>query len=220
MWKLIKKILIFLVITLIILLSILTISGYSIYKNAVKEISLEDKIESLEKDENYTYYNELPENYINAVVAIEDHRFKTHNGLDFIALGRAMLRNIQEFNFVEGGSTITQQVAKNLYFTQDKKITRKVAELFVAFNLEKNYNKEKILELYVNTNYFGSGYYGIKEAAQGYFDKNPNELNLEECALLAGIPNAPSVYSLNANPDLAHERAEQVMNAMREHGYI
>lgn len=220
MWKLIKKILLIIFIALIILISILTISGYSMYKTAIDEISLPDKITSLEKDENYTYYNELPKNYINAVIAIEDHRFKTHSGIDIISLGRAMLRNIQEFDFVEGGSTITQQVAKNLYFTQDKEITRKIAELFVAFDLEKNYNKEKILELYVNTNYFGSGYYGVKEAAQGYFDKNPNELNLEESALLAGIPNAPSIYSLDANPDLAHERAEQVMRAMEEHGYL
>lgn len=220
MWKLIKIILPILFMILIILISILTINGYSMYKNAINEISLTDKIASLEKDENYTYYNELPENYINAVIAIEDHRFKTHSGIDIIALGRAMLRNIQNFDFVEGGSTITQQVAKNLYFTQDKEITRKIAELFVALNLEKNYSKEKILELYVNTNYFGSGYYGIKEASQGYFNKTPNELTLEECALLAGIPNAPSIYSLNANPDLAHERAEQVMDAMKEHGYL
>ena len=220
MWKLIRKILLIIFIALFILISILTISGYSMYKSAINEMALTDKIASLEKDKNYTYYSELSENYVNAVIAIEDHRFKTHSGIDIIALGRAMLRNIQEFDFVEGGSTITQQVAKNLYFTQDKEITRKIAELFVAFDLEKNYNKEKILELYVNTNYFGSGYYGIKEAAQGYFNKTPNELNLEECALLAGIPNAPSVYSLNANPDLAHERAEQVMRAMEEHGYI
>ena len=131
-----------------------------------------------------------------------------------------MIRNIIEFDFSEGGSTITQQVAKNLCFSQDKKITRKIAELFVVHDLEKDYTKEKILELYVNTNYFGSGYYGIKEAANGYFNKSLDELDLNECALLAGIPNAPSVYSLDANPDLAAQRAAQVINAMKEYGYI
>ena len=218
--KLLKRILFIIFIILIILVSILTISGYSMYKSAINEISLEDKIADLEKDKNYTYYEDLPKDYINAVIAIEDHRFNEHHGIDYISLGRAIIRNISEFSFVEGGSTITQQVAKNLYFSQEKKITRKVAELFVAFDLEKNYDKDKILELYVNTNYFGSGYYGVKEAAKGYFDKNLDELDFNECTLLAGIPNAPSIYSLDSNPDLAEQRAAQVVSAMEEYGYI
>ena len=172
MFKLLKKVLYFIIIVAIILILILTISGYSMYKSAIKEISLDDKITKLEENLNYAYYEELPENYVNAVIAIEDHRFKSHTGVDFISLGRAIVRNIQELDFVEGGSTITQQVAKNLYFTQDKELTRKIAELFVVNDLEKNYGKEKILELYVNTNYFGSGYYGVKEAAKGYFNKS------------------------------------------------
>lgn len=218
--KLFKKLLFLICIILIILVSILTISGFSMYKSAIKEISLADKIASLESDENYTYYDDLPKDYVNAVIAIEDHRFISHNGIDFISLGRAIVRNITAFDLVEGGSTITQQVAKNLYFSQEKKFTRKIAELFVVHDLEKNYDKNKILELYINTNYFGSGYYGVKEAANGYFDKNVDELTFEECTLLAGIPNAPSVYSLDANPDLAKQRAKQVENAMKEYGYI
>ena len=218
--KLLKKLLFLIIIILIILISIFTISGYSMYKSAIDKISLKDKILSLENDSNYTYYKDLPTDYINAVIAIEDHRFKDHHGIDYISLGRAIIRNISELDFVEGGSTITQQVAKNLYFSQEKKITRKVAELFVAFDLEKNYDKEKILELYVNTNYFGSGYYGVKEAAKGYFNKSLDELNFNECTLLAGIPNAPSIYSLDSNPDLAEERAAQVVRAMEEYGYI
>lgn len=218
--KLLKRLLFLIIIILIILISIFTISGYSMYKSAIDEISLKDKISSLENDSNYTYYKDLPTDYTNAVIAIEDHRFKDHHGIDYISLGRAIIRNISELDFVEGGSTITQQVAKNLYFSQEKKITRKVAELFVAFDLEKKYDKEKILELYVNTNYFGSGYYGVKEAAKGYFNKSLDELNFNECTLLAGIPNAPSIYSLDANPDLAEERAAQVVRAMEEYGYI
>ena len=218
--KILKKLLLLILIIIIIVLLILIISGYSMYKTAINEVPLEDKIASLEEDENYAYFDELPKDYVNAVVAIEDHRFYDHNGVDIISIGRAIIRNITNLEYVEGGSTITQQVAKNLYFTQEKKMTRKIAEVFVAFNLEKNYNKDKILELYVNTNYFGSGYYGVKEAARGYFDKSLDELTLEECALLAGIPNAPSVYSLDVNPDLADERAQYVLNAMEEYGYI
>lgn len=216
--KIIKKILLLILIVIIIVLSILMISGYSMYKEAITEISLEDKISSYEKNENYAYFEELPKDYINAVVAIEDHRFYDHNGIDIFSIGRAIVRNISNLKYVEGGSTITQQVAKNLYFTQEKKLTRKIAEVFVAFDLEKNYDKDKILELYVNSNYFGSGYYGVKEAAKGYFNKSLDELTLEECALLAGIPNAPSVYSLDENPDLAYERAQQVLNAMEKYG--
>lgn len=216
--KIIKKILLLILIVIIIVLSILMISGYSMYKEAITEIPLEDKISSYEKNENYAYFEELPKDYINAVVAIEDHRFYDHNGIDIFSIGRAIVRNISNLEYVEGGSTITQQVAKNLYFTQEKKLTRKIAEVFVAFDLEKNYDKDKILELYVNSNYFGSGYYGVKEAAKGYFNKSLDELTLEECALLAGIPNAPSVYSLDENPDLAYERAQQVLNAMEKYG--
>lgn len=216
--KIIKKILLLILIVIIIVLSILMISGYSMYKKAITEIPLEDKISSYETNKNYAYFKELPKDYVNAVVAIEDHRFYDHNGIDIISIGRAIVRNISNLEYVEGGSTITQQVAKNLYFTQEKKLTRKIAEVFVAFDLEKNYDKDKILELYVNSNYFGSGYYGVKEAAKGYFDKSLDELTLEECALLAGIPNAPSVYSLDENPDLAYERAQQVLNAMETYG--
>ena len=218
--KFIKKILFAIIIIIIIFLSVITLKGYSMYKTAIDKISLEDKIASLEKDKDYAYYKELPTDYVNAVIAIEDHRFKEHHGIDYISLGRAIVRNINEFSFVEGGSTITQQVAKNLYFSQEKTTIRKIAELFVVHDLEKNYEKEKILELYVNTNYFGSGYYGVKEAAKGYFDKSLNEIDFNECLLLAGIPNAPSVYSLDANPELAMQRATQVLNAMKEHGYV
>ena len=176
--KIIKKILLLILIVIIIVLSILMISGYSMYKKAITEIPLEDKISSYETNKNYAYFKELPKDYVNAVVAIEDHRFYDHNGIDIISIGRAIVRNISNLEYVEGGSTITQQVAKNLYFTQEKKLTRKIAEVFVAFDLEKNYDKDKILELYVNSNYFGSGYYGVKEAAKGYFDKSLDELTL------------------------------------------
>ena len=121
---------------------------------------------------------------------------------------------------IEGGSTITQQLAKNLYFTQEKKFTRKVAEVFVARDIEKLCDKETIFELYVNSIYFGSGYYSVYEAAEGYYGKKPCDLNDYEATMLAGIPNAPSVYSPDVNPTLAEERRQQVLECMVENGYI
>ena len=111
--------------------------------------------------------------YINAVISVEDHRFYKHPGIDIISIGRAVINDIKAMSFVEGGSTITQQLAKNIYFTQEKKIERKIAEVFMAFDIEKKYDKNEILELYVNTSYFGDGYYTVKEASRGYFAKEP-----------------------------------------------
>ncbi|MFR0903577.1 MAG: transglycosylase domain-containing protein, partial [Anaerovoracaceae bacterium] len=120
----------------------------------------------------------------------------------------------------QGGSTITQQLARNMYFEQNKKLTRKVAEVLVAFEIEKEYDKDEILELYVNTIYFGSGYYNIYDASLGYFGKTPSQLSDYEATMLAGIPNAPSVYDLNVNPDLAEQRRQQVVDCMVDEGYI
>lgn len=124
-------------------------------------------------------------------------------------------------DFAKVGSTITQQVAKNIYFIEeDDVVSRKIAEIFVGYNLEKNYSKDEIFEIYMNTIYFGDGYYGIKAAANGYLDKEPIEMNLYECTMLAGIPNAPSVYSPSVNPDLTKSRQQKVIDSMVEYGYI
>ena len=116
----------------------------------------------------------------------------------------------------EGGSTITQQLMKNEYFTQEKKLERKFAEIFAAWDIEKQYSKEDIFELYVNTIYFGSGYYGIYDAAEGYFGKEPSELSEYEAVMLAGLPNAPSAYSPDTSPELAKQRMRQVLDRMVE----
>lgn len=123
-------------------------------------------------------------------------------------------------SFVEGGSTITQQLAKNMYFTQEKKITRKIAEVFMSYEIEKNYSKDEILELYVNTIYYGNNYYNIKSASLGYFDKLPKDLNSSECTMLAGIPNAPSLYNPKASPKLAKQRQKQVIQKMIKYGNL
>ena len=107
-----------------------------------------------------------------------------------------------------------------MYFTQEKKINRKIAEVFMAFDIEEKYDKDEILELYLNKSYFGDGYYTVKEAAEGYFDKEPEDMTDSECIMLAGIPNAPSLYSPSENPDLAKERQRQVADSMIKNGYL
>lgn len=167
--KIIKRIII--IITLIALTAgaILIKNGYDMYKNAIDEIPLTEKVESIRKKENYTKIEEVPQIYIDAVISVEDHRFYKHGGIDIIAIARAAINDIKAMSFVEGGSTIPQQLSKNIYFTQEKEITRKIAEVFMAFELEKNYEKDEILELYLNTSYYGDGYYTIKEACKRIF---------------------------------------------------
>lgn len=180
--------------------------GYFMFQTALKECSLADKVQSIRARENYTTLDELPRMYIDAVVAVEDHRYYDHGPIDIISIGRALWVNLTSFSLAEGGSSITQQLAKNIYFTQEKRLERKIAETFMAFALEKQYGKDEILELYVNTIYFGSGYYGVYDACQGYFGKAPSEMTDYESTLLAGLPNAPSVYSPDVSPELAAQR--------------
>ena len=157
--------------------------GYDMYKEAIQETPLEEKVEEIKSKANYTKISELPQMYLDAVISVEDHRFYKHSGIDVIAIGRALINDIKAMDFVEGGSTITQQIAKNEYFTQEKRITRKIAEVFMAFEIEKKYSKNEILELYINTIYFGNGYYNIKDACKGYFGKSPNEMTAGECIM-------------------------------------
>ena len=218
--KIFKRVLLVLGIIFICIAVGLTSSGYVMYKAALEECSLDKKIKEISEDENYTKLQEMPQMYLDAVIAVEDHRFKDHNGVDVISIGRAVVNDIKAMKLVEGGSTITQQLAKNTYFTQDKKMTRKIAEMFMAWNIEKNCDKNQILELYLNTSYFGDGYYSVKEASKGYFDKEPIDMNDYECTLLAGIPNAPSVYSPTKNPLLARQRQRQVLAKMVKYKYL
>lgn len=218
--KLFRKLIKFLFIIILIGASICCIIGYSTYNQAVKEKPLLSRIEEITNKENYTKIDELSKNYVNAVIAAEDHRFYDHGAIDSIGIGRAVFNNIKAKELQEGGSTITQQVAKNVVFSQEASISRKLGELFASFELEKNYSKDEILEIYVNTCYFGDGYYGIYDASYGYYKKSPKDLTLTEAAMLAGVPNAPSVYSPSVNPNLAKKRQKYVLNKMVEYGYI
>ena len=218
--KKILKIIFFLILILTSIALLYIGNGYDMYKQAISQMSLEQKVQEIQSKENYTKFSELPQMYVNAIISVEDKRFYKHNGIDVIAICRAAINDIKAMSFVEGGSTITQQLAKNMYFTQEKKIERKIAEVFMAWEIEDKYSKEEIFELYVNTIYFGDGYYTVKDACHGYFNKEVNEMTDSECILLAGIPNAPSAYSPTKNPDLAKQRQRQVIEKMIENGYL
>lgn len=218
--KLFKKILIILLILFVIGLSLVFMIGFGYYSNTLKEKSLVERVEEITTKEDYTPFDQLSKNYVNAVIAVEDHRYYEHGAIDPIGIARAFYTNIRDGQFDEGGSTITQQVAKNVVFNQDKTLLRKLGEIFASYDLEKNYSKDEIFAFYVNSSYFGDGYYSIYEASQGYYKKDPKDLNLSEASMLAGVPNAPSVYAPTVNPDLARKRQKHVLNKMVEYGYI
>lgn len=218
--KFLKKLILTLLILIIVLISILFIIGYSTYASALKQKPLVDRVTEVTSKENFVKFSEMSDIYRNAVVAVEDHRFYDHGPVDFIAICRAFYINLKTKELQEGGSTITQQVAKNIVFSQEQSWTRKLGEIFAAYDLEKNYTKNQIFEIYVNTAYFGDGFYGIYDASHGYYDKDPKDLNLDESSMLAGVPNAPSLYSPNVNLTLAKKRQAHVIKKMQEYGYI
>ena len=218
--KWIKRLCSFLFLCIVIASGILCVKGYMDYREALDQKSVEEMAYEIESIENYTTIDQLPETYIDAVLAVEDKRSYSHPGIDPIAIGRAFVNDIRAGAYVEGGSTITQQLAKNQYFTQDKKIVRKIAEMFMAFKIESVLDKDKIFELYVNSIFFGNGYYCVYDAAQGYFGKVPYDMNFDECTILAGVPNAPTNYNPVASPELARQRQEQVIEKMERAGYL
>lgn len=196
------------------------IRGYGLYQDAISEMSIEDRFQEIRDKENFTDYSELPLFYIDAVISVEDHRFREHFGIDPVAICRAALTDIRAMSFVEGGSTITQQLAKNLLFTREKTFERKAAEVFAVFEIEDRYSKEEIFEVYVNMAGFGGSYDGIYEAAEGYFGKEPSDLTDYETAVLAGVPNAPSIYSPDVSKKDAKRRVGQVLDSMVKHECI
>lgn len=218
--KFIRKLIISILLLIFIIFSIMLFIGYLYYSNFLKEKSLADRVEEITSSENFVKFDDMSTYYINAVISVEDHRFYEHGPVDFIAISRAIFTNIKEQEFLEGGSTITQQVAKNVVLSQEQSWVRKLAEIFASYDLEKNYSKKEIFELYVNTCYFGDGYYGIYYASYGYYNKSPKDLNLDDSSMLAGVPNAPSVYAPTVNLDLAKKRQKHVLNTMLEYGYI
>ena len=175
--------------------------------------------DKIHKD-NYVTIDKIPQSLQQAVIAVEDNRFYSHHGFDPEGIMRAALVNLQYGQIEEGASTITQQLVKNLFLSHEQSFGRKAEELLLALDMEANYSKDEILELYLNTIYFGSNYYGVREASLGYFGKEPSRLATPEAAMLAGLPNAPSLYSPYVDFIAAKKRQFVVLDAMVRVGYI
>lgn len=215
--RIIRRVLVIALVAVIAMCALTVWRGYGMYREALADRPISQTVEELRATDAYTELDELPQTYLDAVVAVEDHRFYEHGGIDPIAICRAAFNDLRTLSLREGGSTITQQVAKNLFFTQDKHFERKVAEVFMAFDLEARYSKREILELYVNSSYFGSGYTGIGQAAPGYLGCDPSDMSDYECALMAGFPNAPELFA--ADPQAADSRARVVVQQMEKYGF-
>lgn len=212
-----KHILLIIAILIIYTCSNVIIDGYKIYEKNVSGVSLKETVENIKNNKDYVTIDKIDEDFLQAIVSIEDHRFYEHGAIDVKSIIRASIANIKEGKIVQGGSTITQQLAKNIYFDGERKFSRKVAELIVANKLENNYSKDEILELYVNIINYGNGYIGIKEASEGYFNEDVDNLDLNEAAMLAGLPQCPNGYNPNNHYEKAIKRQKQVLAAVEKY---
>lgn len=172
-------------------------TGYDMYQSAVNNKSIIEKVDEIKNKDHYIGLKEIPKAYQTALLKSEDKRFYYHFGMDPLATARAMFNNIIERRYAQGGSTLTQQLAKNMYFSFDKKVERKVAELFVAFDLERQLTKDEILELYCNIAYFGEGCYGLEEASNHYYSVSPEDLNQMQIEALVWTLKSPNNYNPN-----------------------
>lgn len=178
--------------------------------------SLEAKVDR----KQFVSSKDIPDMMKKAIVATEDRRFYDHGALDLVSVTRALVTNYMAGQTLEGGSTIAQQTVKNIFLSHDRTLSRKIEELALAVQLEKKYTKDEILELYLNTIYFGHGAYGIKDAARIYFGKDVKDLNVSQCAMLAGLPQAPSVYDPITHPEEGIRRMVVVLTLMAQQEYI
>lgn len=169
---------------------------------------------------DYLQFKDLPRPLVDAVTATEDRRFFSHWGVDPLGIARAMVVNLRAGHFVQGGSTITQQLAKNVFLTPDRTLKRKLQEMLLAFWLEARFSKEEILSIYLNRVYLGAGNYGVDAAARHYFGKSARDVSVAEAAVLAGLLKAPSRYSPTSDPELSRKRAHQVLLNMADAGIM
>lgn len=179
-----------------------------------------ESLESRVHREKFVPYDKIPDLLKKGIIATEDRRYYDHGAVDIIGVARAFITNSMAGETLEGGSTIAQQTVKNIFLSNDRTMTRKLEELALAVQLERNYSKEEILELYLNTIYFGHGAYGVGEASRVYFGKEPGALDLSQCAMLAGLPQAPSAYDPISHPQEGAKRMTTVLALMAQEGYI
>lgn len=168
-------------------------NGYNLYKDAVMETPVDTKVAQIQSSDTYTPFEEISGEFTGLLVQSEDRRFYKHMGFDIISLSRAVVANVFSGRLAQGGSTLTQQLAKNMYFSFDKQLERKVAELFVAFDLERMYSKQEILALYCSLAYFGNNCYGVKQASAYYYGITPRQLNATQSQQLVDTLKAPSI---------------------------
>lgn len=216
----IKKCLKFLICLITAIVLVLTTLGYIQYKTAINAISIEDKIAQIQNAEHYVPLNQVSEYLKQATIAIEDRRFYEHQGVDLVA----WLRIIKDLIFTQqinsGGSTITQQLAKNMYFGYEPSLIRKFSELFVVHDLEKRLDKDTILELYINIINYGDHNFGIYDASMNSFGVTPAELDLNQATLLAGIPQSPVYLQLSNQSMNTIYKQRAVLQAMVKEGMI
>ncbi len=196
--------------------------GYHQYQKYSSQVDIDTLIAEVESRDTYVPYEDLPNTLIRATVSIEDRRYFEHSGVDFKSLVRAIFSQINSNLLKSGGSTITQQLAKNLYGEYESTFNWKVAEFFFAKDLEAHYSKKEILALYVNVINYGNNYTGIYEASMGYFDVAPEDLNDGQCTILAGVPQTPTRYDLSTVEGFQNARQRQrlVLDAMVEMKYL
>lgn len=214
MMKWIKRITLFSLLLLMITASTFLVVGYMHFHNKITELPLEKAVARIENQAHYTTLDLISDDFEKAIVTIEDIRFYDRYGVDLISIARAFVNGLESGSFNEGGSTITQQLAKNIYFSFERSLIRKCAEIFMTHAFEKDYSKAKILELYVNAIYYGDGYTGIYEASMGYYQVEPGDLTLAQSAVLASLPQSPSVYQLSTGFEYAKKRQEEVLDKL------
>lgn len=195
MKKLLFKMIIILLVIITVFCGYYGYLGYQIYQDKIQEQSLSERVNQLKSKEDYVTLDQISPIYKEAVLESEDRRFYQHGPVDYYGLARAMLTNITTFSFKEGGSTITQQLSKNLCLSFEKDLSRKFAEVFIARNLEKMYSKDEILEMYLNITYLGEGNYGIQAASQYYYHIDAIDLNKQQSDILVKTLKRPSVYN-------------------------
>lgn len=201
MKKIIFRLFVIIILIALIFCGFYAYRGYKIYQDVIEEKNIEQRVAELQSKEDYVKLDEIADVYVELVVESEDHRFYQHHGVDYIGLTRAMLTNLATWSYKEGGSTITQQLAKNLCLSFEKSLDRKFAEVFIAWQLEIDYSKDEILEMYLNITYLGEGNYGIKAASNYYYNVEPSQLTKEQAEVLVRTLKSPSVY----NPSIINE---------------
>ncbi|MDO4179014.1 MAG: biosynthetic peptidoglycan transglycosylase [Phascolarctobacterium sp.] len=182
--------------------------------------NVEDTIDPIRQKPNWVPLKNMAQDLPKALISIEDHDFYKHGGLAMESILRAALENLTAGKVVQGGSTLTQQLVKNIFLTQEQSMERKAEEAILSLIIEHQYSKDEIIELYLNTTYFGAGAYGIKQASYKYFDKAPSALTLAESAIIAALPYAPSALNPLENPLGCRKRQLLVLTKMHEYGYI